>query len=171
MAKKTKLPPLRSREELEHAADRYAELSVQKRQLEAKRDEAIQAIMDEHNPAILILDEEMDALEAQAKTYAAAYRKDLFPGPEKTISTPLTKVSLRTSPGALKPLTKDWTDEVIVQKVEELFGDDYIRTTKEINKERIAAEFGEDPEKLASVGLKLHKPEKFSIVPKVDVAA
>lgn len=168
--KPKKNPPLRNKEELYSAADRYAELDTKKQLLEAKRNRLIQDIQDEHNPKIKEIEDEMKALKSQAKTYSTAFRDDLFIDKEKTLTTPLARISFRTSPGALKPINDAWTEEVILVKVKAEFGDHYIRVKEEINKEQIQADFGDDAAKLATVGLKNHKPESFEITPKVKVS-
>lgn len=162
---KTKTTGLRTRAAFDRAINEIAEIAVRLRQLEADRDERIQAIREETDPAIQTTRDRRDALLTLAEDYALDNRYDLFPK-GKSAATSLAEFGLRIGQPTLKTLNRRWTWIKVMQAVKDLHSGRFIRTKETLDKEAIRAQLGGDPTQLAVIGCRIEQTESFWVEPK-----
>ncbi len=164
MSTRIKAPNLKSRLEFDTIIDRLASATVDLRKLEARRDAKLQEVREQHDPAIVALKEEIDAMALTVEKYADLHREDLMPGKVKSAETALAYYGFRFGNPTLKVLSKSWTWEKVVQELKKRMLTQYIRTTEEPDKEGLRLHL--TPEQLAGVGCRVTQSETFYVEPK-----
>lgn len=164
--RKTRLP---DRAAFTAAVNEVAELTVRLRALEARRDAALQAVRERHEPDIRAAADRRDALMALAEAFAQDRREELFPAAAKSGECELATFGLRLGNPTLKLLSRRWTWDTVLAAVRNAFGDGFLRVKTELDKDAVKAALGDKPEDLAAVGMRIEQSEAFWVEPK-DVA-
>ena len=164
MATRIKAPTLKNRTEFESVINSLASATVDLRKLEARRDEKLQVVREEHDPAIAALKEEIDAMALTVEKYADANRDELMPGKVKSSETALAHYGFRLGNPTLKLLSKSWSWEKVVAELKRRLLSGYVRVTEEADKEALKSKL--TPEQLAGVGLRITQSETFFVEPK-----
>lgn len=155
-----------TRAEYERTIDQIATLSVRARLLNAKMDRKLQAIRDEHGPALQQTLDQLDALLTVAEAYACEHRDELFAGGRKSGSTTLAEYGLRLGQPTLKPLNRRWTWAKVLEAVKAGMPGRFLRVKEELDKDGLRAQLGGDAATLATVGLRIEQSEAFWVEPK-----
>jgi phage host-nuclease inhibitor protein Gam len=153
--------------QMEEALAKYAANDARINSINAEMDEDIQAIRDEYDSDLNILNSENGLLMATIKGYCVQNRESLFVE-KKSIETVFGKLGFRKSPHALKAL-KGFKWDAITEKLKELLPD-YIRTVDEPNKEKLLADRDKEgvADKLSLVGVQVAQDETFYIELKTE---
>lgn len=165
MPSRIKAPTLKSRSEFEAIVNTLASATVDLRKLEARRDEKLQAVREDHDPAIGVLKEEIDAMALTLEKYASANRDELMPGKIKSNETALATYGFRFGNPTLKLLNRQWTWDKVVEALKNKIGlPQFIRVTEEPDKEGLRSNLSD--EELAGVGCRITQSETFFVEPK-----
>lgn len=158
----SKQPPIiiTSKDELTEALDRIARLGVEVDGLTAKLEEAQQAVLDEHSPAIAAAEDEIKRLTEAAELYAAPRKQELFGKGKKSAETALTVFGYRADPSSLATL-RGWTFDKVIALLESRYRRAYVIYKPQLNKEAIRAHVRKA--NLAKIGLTLKQGEKFFV--------
>jgi phage host-nuclease inhibitor protein Gam len=167
--KKAKAPAIETVSELHTTIDRIAVLEVRIRKLAAVRDEAIQQVTAIHDGQIEADKAEQKSLVSLASTFAKAHRELVFGSKLKSAATTLARFGFREGKDSLKPLSKKFTWEKILESLKEL--KKYVRTVtkEEVDKEALHAAKLTDAQ-LAELGLRMDKDETFFVESKAEDA-
>ena len=156
-----------TRDEFDQAVDRIARLEVERRKLEAARDKIIQDIQAEHNEAIQLRKQEIDALVTRAEAYAKDHRAELLPTGKQSAETPLANYGFRWGNKTLALLSNRWKWEAVIESLKKAGLVGFIRTKEEVAKDAAKDELSEPV--LAQHGMRIKQAETFWVEPKTDV--
>lgn len=162
--KRVKAPTLRTRIEFDATVDELARATVSLRDAEARRDEQIQRVRDEFEPACTAFTEQVQSLALAAEKYAEGHRDELFVGKVKSAETSLAVFGFRLGQPTLKTLSRAWTWERVLEALVERGLTRFIRTKQEPDKEALKQHMA--AEELAGVGCRIDQAETFFIEPK-----
>lgn len=166
--KRIKPAGLASKEAFLATIDKIAELSTEKKKLEVKRDQKIQAIQDEYSEDLMDMDEELKSLLSQAEAYAEKNRDEVIPTGKQTAETELATYGFRVHPDSLVLLNKSHTWETVATALERAYGDRYVETVLTVKKDEVKANLTDA--EMAAVGTRLKKTESFGVTPKLSNA-
>jgi phage host-nuclease inhibitor protein Gam len=164
MATRIKAPTLKSRAEFDAVVDRLAAATVDLRKQEAARDQVLQDVRAEYEPAIVRLTAEIDAMALTLEKYADANRDELLPGKAKSGETALATFGFRFGNPTLKLLSKSWNWDKVVAELKKRALVHFVRTAEEPDKEALRQKL--TPEQLAGVGCRVTQSETFYVEPK-----
>jgi phage host-nuclease inhibitor protein Gam len=165
-----KFPKLNDQAAFSVAVDGVAHIAVQINCLTAQCAKAVQEAQLRFNPYIEALEEQQNALLAQAEKFAEAHREELLPGKAKSADTPLATYGFRTGMPQLKLKSKFTWGKVIATLIAEK-RTMWLRTKVDAAKDAIIAACQARPETAAiadRIGMKVIQEEAFYIEPKVD---
>ncbi len=157
---------IQSQDAFERTIDLIAQLSVQLRILQAKMDKKLQAVRDEHGPAIQAVSDQIGAHLELAEAYAFEHKDEVFGPKRKSAATKLAEYGLRIGQPTLKTLNRRWTWAKVLEAVKATLPGRYVRTKEDLDKESIRAQLGNDPAALATIGLRIEQTEAFWVEPK-----
>lgn len=169
MATRVKAVAFATKEEFESACDEIARLDVQRRGAESARDEELNAVMEKHNPAIIILRQQQDALVQKADSYAAANRDELLPAKRQSGETKLALFGFRWGNKTLALLSNRWTWDSVIASLKAAGLEGFIRVKTEVDKDAVKDQLAESI--LAQHGMRIKQSETFWVEPKTDVIA
>ncbi len=164
MPTRIKAPTLKNRTEFESIINSLASATVDLRKLEARRDAKLQTVREEHDPAITVLKEEIDAMALTLEKYADANREELMPGKVKSAETALATYGFRLGNPTLKLLSKSWTWDKVVKELKARMLTSFVRVTEEADKDALKSKL--TAEQLAGVGCRVTQSETFYVEPK-----
>ena len=156
-----------TKEEFEAACDEIARIEVQRRAAEALRDEEMNAVMEKHNPAIIILKQQQDALVQKADAYATVNRDELLPAKRQSGETKLALFGFRWGNKALALLSNRWTWDGVIESLKTAGMAAFVRTKEEVDKDAVKDQLAESV--LAQHGMRIKQSETFWVEPKADV--
>lgn len=156
-----------TREAFDEACDRIARLEVDRRKLEAARDQQIQQIQDEHNPAIVHCKQEIDALATKADAYATEHRDELLVAGRQSGETKLSFFGFRWGNKALALLSNRWSWDGVIASLRKAGLDGFIRVKTEVDKDAVKDQLAEGV--MAQHGLRIKQSESFWVEPKTDL--
>ncbi len=156
-----------TREEFETACDEIARIEVQRRAAEALRDEEMNAVMEKHNPAIILMRQQQDALVQKADAYATANRDELLPAKRQSGETKLALFGFRWGNKALALLSNRWTWEGVIVSLKAAGMAAFVRSKEEVDKDAVKDQLAESV--LAQHGMRIKQSETFWVEPKTDV--
>lgn len=156
------IPTLRSFENVDHALLQIAECESELTIAEANMNERIQAIRDEYERNTSVTRAMRDAIVAEVKKFCLLNKGEF----EKTRSKSLTHgiVGFRTNPPKVVALSRRFTWKTIVELLKRIYGETYIRTKIEPDKEAILADYAQrkiKDDQLAGVGIRIEQDEEF----------
>jgi phage host-nuclease inhibitor protein Gam len=169
-----KAPSLLNRIEFERCIDDLARTTVTLRQLEARRDEALQLVRAKHEPAIGEAAARVEGLTLLAEKYALEHRADLLPGKIKSATTALAEWGYRFGNPALRLLNRSWTWDKVLRELQRRRFRRWIRTKHEPAKDLMLAA-GKRSKRaeaaLLAIGVKVDQTEAFYVEPKEQPGA
>ena len=171
MAIRIKAPSIESRVAFDRCVDDIALSMVSLRRLEAVRDERIQEVRAEWDPACNQQIERIKALSLLAEKYAEEHRAELLPGKIKSCDTALAIFGFRTGMPQLKLLSK-WTWEKVLAalKGDSAMRELFVRPKEEVDKAALisagAVRQNLGDTSLSAFGCKVVQEETFYIEPK-----
>lgn len=133
--------------------------------LAAEMEEEIQAIREEFDGDINILEAEQKLLMAVIKGYCVANRDSIFPEKKKSIDSLYGTLGFRNGTPALRTVSKGITWENVLAKLKELKLTEYIRTVEEPNKEKLLADRNKEEvvKHFPDLGVVVKQEESFYI--------
>lgn len=147
-----------TREAAETAMKTLAKASAKLKQLQGQRELALAAIEEKFGGKMSDLTAECETAKATIRSYAES-APEIFNG-KKSCKLGGGTIAFRTGKPSLKCLEGfDWAT------VQPLLNRDYIRTTEEIDKQKLIADFKDSPEELAKVGLTITQEESCTVTP------
>lgn len=167
MATRVKAVAFATKDEFDAACDEIARIEVQRRGMESLRDEEMNAVMDKHNPAIIILRQQQEALVQKADAYATANRDELLPAKRQSGETKLALFGFRWGNKALALLSNRWTWEGVIASLKAAGMAAFVRTKEEVDKDAVKDQLAESV--LAQHGMRIKQSETFWVEPKADV--
>lgn len=156
-----------TREEFDQAVDRIARLEVERRKLEANRDKQIQDIQAEHNEAIQLRKQEIEALVTRAEAYAKDHRDELLPKGKQSSDTTLANYGFRWGQKALALLSSRWSWDSVITSLKAAGLEGFIRVKTEVDKDAVKDQLAEGV--LAQHGMRIKQAETFWVEPKTDL--
>jgi len=162
--KRLKAPCLSSRLEFERCIDDLARTTVALRRLEARRDEQLQKVRTDYDPAVSEAAARVASLTLIAEKYAEEHRAELLPGKEKSAQTALAIFGFRLGPPTLKLLSRQWSWEKVLEALKERKLTALIRVKHEPDKDAMKAQL--DAGQLAAVGCRSVQDDAFFVEPK-----
>lgn len=158
-----KAPAISSRAAFITTIDELARIETEIRQLTAARDGRLQAVRDEHEPAIEALTSQRDSLALSAEKFAQINRDELLPAKAKSAETPLATFGFRLGQPTLKLLNRSWSWDSVLLALRDNGLARLIRKKEEPDKEGIK-QLSET--QLAAVGCRIDQTETFFVEPK-----
>lgn len=159
-----KATSLKSRAEFDAAVDQLARTTVELRKLEAARDEQLQTVRAKYDGPCADRGAAIEGLALVIEKYAEEHRDELFTGKVKSAETALALFGFRLGQPTLKTLSKAWTWDRVLEQLDALKLDRFIRTKRECDKEAMKAHL--DAAALATVGCRIDQAETFFVEPK-----
>lgn len=156
-----------TKDEFDAACDEIARIEVQRRGAESVRDEEMNAVMEKHNPAIIILRQQQEALVQKADAYATANRDELLPAKRQSGETKLALFGFRWGNKALALLSNRWTWDGVIVSLKAAGMAAFVRTKEEVDKDAVKDQLAESV--LAQHGMRIKQSETFWVEPKADV--
>lgn len=156
-----------TREAFDEACDRIARLEVERRKLEAARDQQIQEVQDKHNPAIVQRKQEIDALATKADAYAKEHREELLVAGRQSGETKLSFFGFRWGNKTLVLLSNRWSWDGVIDSLRKAGLDGFIRVKPEVDKDAVKDQLAEGV--MAQHGMRIKQSETFWVEPKTDV--
>ena len=166
MSKRVKSSGFETRGEFDAALDDVAAMLVEQRQLEAARDERIQAVQEEYNDSILDIALKIKAKLALAEKYAKGRRTEVLDGKKKSGETPLALFGFRTSTPSLVLLNRKWTWDQVVETLQASGLGKFEAVKRAPDKDAMKAKLSDD--ELAAVGCRIRQSESFWVEPKLE---
>lgn len=159
-----KPPALTSVRHFFETVDSIAREMVILRQLEARRDEALQETRRSFEPILAAPTENIKNLTLLAASYAAANKDDVLPGKHKSAETTLAKYGFRTGSPTVKARS-GWTMKAVLTCIRERKLLHFLRQPEvEIDKNALLA--ARKTFKLEEIGIRVFQDEGFFIEPK-----
>ena len=153
---------IETRLQFETTVDAICKLQLDREQLVNVRDRLLAEIMEEHNPKIEAIGNEISAKLLLCEKYATTHRETLF-GKFKSAASSLGLFGFRTGNPTLVLLNRKWKWGDVISAIKSIGKSDLIRTKEEPNKDAIKLL---DDATLASIGLRIAQDEAFFIEPK-----
>lgn len=153
-----------TRAQFESTVDEICKLQLDREQLVTLRDRHLAEIMEEQNPAIERISQDIAAKLVLCEKFATTHRETLF-GKLKSAASSLGLFGFRTGNPKLVLLNRKWKWDDVLQALRTTERTDLIRTKAEPDKD--ALKKLEDAD-LASLGLRIDQDETFFIEPKRD---
>lgn len=166
---RVKTETFETREAFDAAVDLIARKEVQRRILEAERDQCIHEVQELHNPGIEALRGEIDALAGKAEAFAKANRAELLPTGRQGGETPLAHFGFRWGNKTLVLLSNRWNWGAVIESLKNAGLNGFIRAKEEVAKDAAKDELSEPV--LAQHGMRIKQSETFWVEPKTDVMA
>lgn len=167
--KKTAVPAIETVEQLHETVDEIARLEVEKRRLEAERDQAVQSIVALHDGRIEEIKKRLKALLSLSSTFAVAHKATIF-GRLKSAFSKLARFGFRDGNPSLCLLNRKHSWESVLAALKESGRTEFIRTVEEVNKEKLKDAKLSDAD-LAAVGLRIDQGVKFFVESKAEEAS
>ena len=163
--KKNIIYVLKSLEECERVMTEIWAATAARKLHAGNMDAEIAVAREKHGPAIAELDGAIDRLTEELQQYYMSHLAELEGEGKKSIELRHGVMGRRLSPPALKLLTKAWKWATVAVRLEDVFGDRFLRQADpEADKEAIkAADLA--PEDLRLCGLKIEQDEVFFAEP------
>lgn len=178
MTKRLKAPAIATEEEFRAQVSEIAHLQNQVTAIAARRDGVVQRVQARYAEKIAPIDAAIDARLALVEKYAEAHRAELLPKDRKSADTVLAIFGWRTGNRTVKFTSKKVTEESAILALELAGLGIYVRTVKEIAKDKILADckddktlpftLGEKTVTLEMLGLKIAQSETFYVEPKAE---
>lgn len=156
---------IETRAQFEATIDEICKLQLDREVAVAARDEAIQIVMEKHNPEINNIGETIAAKLVLCEKYATVHRNELYTNGLKSTDSALGTHGFRTGNPTLALLNKKWKWEDVLTALKRLKFNNLIRTKEEPDKDALKKR---DDTFLASVGCRIKQEETFFIEPKRD---
>lgn len=156
-----------TREEFEAACDEIARMEVERRGLEATRDKEMNAVMEQHNPEIQQIKQDIEMLAGKADAYAKEHRDDLLPAKRQSGETKLALFGFRWGNKTLALLSNRWTWDSVCGSLKAAGMAAFVRTKEEVDKDAVKDQLAESV--LAQHGMRIKQSETFWVEPKADV--
>lgn len=153
---------LSNRYQFDSTVDEICRLQLERESLVTGRDKKLADIMEEHNPEIERLGEEISAKLLLCEKYATTHRETLF-GKIKSATSALATFGFRVGNPTLKLLNRKWKWDDVVAALKSSGRFECVRTKEEPNKDALKMLSDAD---LAAVGLRIEQQETFYIEPK-----
>ena len=166
MTKRVKSTGLETLNEFTATLDDVAAMTVERRKLEAERDEKIQAVQESFNDDIQDIALKIKAKLALAEKYAKAHRSDVLSGKKKSGETALALFGFRTSTPSLVLLNRKWSWTEVTATLQESGLGKFIVTKRAPDKDAMKAKLSD--EELAAVGCRVSQSESFWMEPKLE---
>ncbi len=164
---KLTLPTLRSRTQVEDVLSEIRELTIEKNRRLLDKQEAIQAIEDEHRERLAEIQLELDQKADRIRVWAEA-NPDEF-GNRRSIEMTHGQVGWRTGQPTLKTASGFTWDRVLERLQQFANWNRYIRNKPEVNKAQILADREEYSDAdLRQVGLRVVQQESFFVEPQIE---
>ena len=156
-----------SRDEMEEAMHSYAIADAQQRALTAEMDGRLSAIREEYSQRLADLDTEKDEAFEKLQAFATENRDEHF-SKRKSMETTHGTIGFRTGNPQLRP-GKGMTWAGILELLK-LKGQNYIRTTEEVAKDKLLAERELDECQLVmeACHISVVQKETFYVEPKTE---
>ena len=138
---------------------RLCQLDAARKKTELAMNAAINAAKEKYLPALNNIQTEDAVLRSELEQFARARRDDF--DPKKSLERLHGILSWRTSPPAVKLLSRKWNWTKAIEATRAL-ASDFVRAKFEINKEAVLASGAPDPF-LAQMGLKIAHDETFGL--------
>jgi phage host-nuclease inhibitor protein Gam len=158
-----------TRDEFEAACDEIARMEVERRGLEAARDEQVNAVLAKHNPEIQQIKQDIEMLAGKADAYAKEHRDELLPAKRQSGETRLALFGFRWGNKTLALLSNRWTWDGVVASLKAAGMAAFVRTKDEVDKDAVKDQLAESV--LAQHGMRVKQCETFWVEPKADVIA
>lgn len=156
---KTKPETFENADEFRDAINTIAKLQLKMRELQLRRDKALQRIQERTEPQIKDADEEVKRLVKKAERFADAHRCEIFTGDARTAHTELANYGFRYGTPKLKQL-KGWAADKIVEAIQAKgWAKRFLNTSPTIRKAEIKNQL--DNEQLQEIGYSLVRDEAF----------
>lgn len=147
-----------SRDQAAAAIGRMGELQRQRSRIEAEMGDRIAVIRARYEEQAQPLALEIEEIQRAVTAWAEAHREELLPRGTKTVQLPTGEIAWRTTP----PRCAVRNPELVVETLERLGLERFVRVKKEPNKEAMLAE----PEALRGVsGVAITQREEIVISP------
>jgi phage host-nuclease inhibitor protein Gam len=151
-----------TRAQFDATVDEICRLQLDREAIVTFRDSRLATIMEEENPKIERISEDISAKLLLCEKYAVTHRETLF-GKLKSAASALATFGFRTGNPTLKVLNRKWKWNDVVAALKSSGRFDCVRTKEEPDKDALKKLPGAD---LASVGLRIDQEESFYIEPK-----
>lgn len=153
--------------EFEIAVDRIAALEVERRRIEAERDEAVQTVLEDHAAALTTRKAEIDGLVSRASAYAKDHRDELIPKGRQGSETGTANYGFRWGTKALALLSATWSWPAVIESLIAARLDRFVRVKTEVDKDAVKDQLPEAT--LAQHGMRVRQTESFWVEPKSDL--
>ena len=151
-----------SRAQFEVTVDEICKHQLDREQLITLRDRLLAEIMEEHNPEIDKISQQISAKLVLCEKFATTHRETLF-GKLKSAASALGLFGFRTGNPKLVLLNRKWKWDDVLQALRTTERTELIRTKQEPDKDALKKLGDAD---LASLGLRIDQDETFFIEPK-----
>jgi phage host-nuclease inhibitor protein Gam len=151
-----------TRNQFETTVDAICKLQLDREQLITVRDRLLAEIMEEHNPQIESIGQEISAKLVLCEKFAITHRETLF-GKLKSAASSLGLFGFRTGNPKLVLLNRKWKWDDVINAIKSLGLSHLIRTKTEPDKDAIKKL---EDHQLAAIGLRIDQDEAFFIEPK-----
>lgn len=163
------IPTIYTRADAEEAVRVIRELTIAKSRRMLDQEEALKMVQEAHRQALTDLDAELNSKTELLSNWAIQHPEEF--GKLRSIEMTHGTIGWRKGMPQLKKLVKQRWDQM-VETVEKVLGPVYIRTKREVDKERIIQDFN-DPgpyasEVLENARLKIVQEESFYVSPRMD---
>lgn len=172
MSSKTKPQPIKSTLQFTAILDEAAALQLDIETRAASLNERLSAIEIPEKAAIEQLKEQLNAKLVLAEAYALANTDELLTEGKKSAETARAAWGIRTTPPALKQISRAWTQARTIEALTEGMHLEFLSVKTTLDKEAIKSAMGNDPAGLRTFGLCIEQSEEFWMEPKraVEVA-
>jgi phage host-nuclease inhibitor protein Gam len=184
-SKRLKAVGLTTREEFEIVIERVALLTTKIREIEAQRDQAIQAVQQAFASDLDACSAAIKADVALCEKFAEEHRAELLTGKAKSNETPLARYGFRLGNRTVVLASKQWKWTDVLTALKEHNATECIRLVEEVDKEAVLKATNDEEGLLSyhdadfdgtvqiaivDLGMKIKQAETFFIEPKVDGA-
>jgi phage host-nuclease inhibitor protein Gam len=156
---------IETRAQFDATIDEICKLQLDREVTVAARDEALQLIMQKHNPEINNLGETISAKLLLCEKYATIHRDALYTHGLKSTDSNLGTHGFRTGNPTLALLNTKWKWTDVLKALKDKAWHHLVRTKEEPDKDALKQLPDAD---LASVGCRIKQEENFYIEPKRD---
>jgi phage host-nuclease inhibitor protein Gam len=151
-----------TRIQFEATVDDICKLQLDREQIVTLRDRFLAEVMEEHNPTIERISQDISAKLVLCEKFATTHRETLF-GKLKSAASSLGLFGFRTGNPKLVLLNRKWKWDDVLQALRTTERTELIRTKSEPDKDALKKL---DDADLASLGLRIDQDETFFIEPK-----
>lgn len=157
---------INSYEDIEKQLLEYARADAFISKKEAELNAKIQNLKEKFDDETKEVRATKNLIENEIYSFCVQHKADFIK--QRTMQLIYGKIGFRINPPKVNLLNRKYNIKTAIELIKKIFGEKYIRTKEEIDKEAILSDYAQeviDDSKLAGVGLRVDKDETFFIEP------